>query len=549
MIATIIVGAREIFPDYKIPENIESVVSTISKETILFELAGLNYQLKPKDRVETDSSIQTQRALFEHYCSTENLLKKYLKAMDAIQKKHTDKDVFGKAIFFNRQACLYGIELLLNSEVEFNEQNRNMSDGNNWEKYLLFLSLLNTAVSDVRPNTDSPDFEELNALMLPLNDISIESDIFYEPIRGFELIKYLAQNEDIGDFVEQFFIEKYGVEYPMFFKNIVSLYLGKKNSDKRLEFTFIAEENTRILEELSKRVSNENIFDLLSIKVGPLNKCDFKDRCYYILDSMFLLERSYTILINDLWFNGLKTKEVNGKKIPIREYKGLIGLFIESYIEETLNYSFQKERHIKLFTFDDLKVIGRNKDEELADFYIRRDNKICIGQLKSTTINTIQRTSADITELYKNDRRKFYDTHGMKQIITSIIHLDSISEVDKGYKVNSRKDIYPVILVTDKIFQTPLISNQFNDEFRTRLGEVKKQISDKYKIHHLSLIHITDLELLSNNFHDNPKLFWNVLRHYADNKRLIPPFYSSANKFLTKPPIERLMKFFSQFLE
>lgn len=118
------------------------------------------------------------------------------------------------------------------------------------------------------------------------------------------------------------------------------LYLGKKNLDKRLEFIFIVEENIRILEELSKRVFNENIFDLLLIKVGFLNKCDFKDRCYYILDLMFLLEWLYIILINDLWFNGLKIKEVNGKKILIWEYKGLIGLFIESYIEEMFNYFF-----------------------------------------------------------------------------------------------------------------------------------------------------------------------------------------------------------------
>lgn len=549
MIATIIVGAREIFPEYEMPEYIESVVSIISKEAILLELAGLNYRLKPKNKVETDSSIETQRALFEHYCSTENLLKKYLKGMDSIQKKHTDKDVFGNAIFFNRQACLYGIELLLNSKVEFNEDNRNMRDGNNWENFLLFLSLLNTVVSDVVPKSDSPDFEELNALMLPLNDISIESDIFYEPIRGFELVKYLVQNGEIGDFVKQFFVDKYGIEYPMFFKNIVSLYLGKKSSDEKLEFTFLAEEDTKILEELSKRVPNDNIFDLLSIKVEPLNKCNFKDKCYYILDSMLLLERSYTTLINDLWFNGLKTKEINGNKIPIRRYKGLIGLFIEKYIDETLKYSFEEEKHLKLFTFDDLKILGKNKDEELADFYIRRDNKICVGQLKSTTINSIQRTSAETTELYKNNRRKFFDTHGMKQIITSITNLDVVYEIDKGYRVNSRKDIYPVILVTDKIFQTPLISNQFNHEFRMRLGEVKDQVSDKYKIHHLALVHITDLELLSNNFHYDPKLFWRVLRHYASNKRLIPPFYSSANKFLTKPPIERLMKFFTQFLE
>lgn len=236
MVANVIIGAREIFPDFIMPDHIESVVSSISKETILFELAGLNYQLKPKEKIETDSSIETQKNLFEHYCSSEKLLRHYLGTMDAIQKKHANKGVFGKAIFFNRQACLYGIELLLNSQLEFDEDNRNMSDGDNWENYLLFLSLLNTVVSDVKPNKDSPDFEELNALMLPLNDISIESDIFYEPIRGFELVKYLINNEEIGGFVERFFVSKYGVDYPNFFKNIVSLYLGEKNSDKKLEF-------------------------------------------------------------------------------------------------------------------------------------------------------------------------------------------------------------------------------------------------------------------------------------------------------------------------
>lgn len=67
-----------------------------------------------------------------------------------------------------------------------------MSDGNNWEKYLLFLFLLNIVVFDVRLNIDFFDFEELNVLMLLLNDILIEFDIFYELIWGFELIKYLV---------------------------------------------------------------------------------------------------------------------------------------------------------------------------------------------------------------------------------------------------------------------------------------------------------------------------------------------------------------------
>ena len=59
------------------PEDRISLIKHISKEHILTEITGLNYRLKPKDKVYIDNSLNTQRRELEYFTFTSEVYKKY----------------------------------------------------------------------------------------------------------------------------------------------------------------------------------------------------------------------------------------------------------------------------------------------------------------------------------------------------------------------------------------------------------------------------------------------------------------------------------------
>src|SRR5436853_6069216 len=116
------------------PEDRITLISHVSRKAILFEIAGLNYRLKPKDKIYVDTSLNTTMKELRYFTmNIESLYEKYSAVADKYSKS---KDEFG--IIFNRQACLFAMEEILSSQLG-EPENFVMAKEEAWEGILKYL--------------------------------------------------------------------------------------------------------------------------------------------------------------------------------------------------------------------------------------------------------------------------------------------------------------------------------------------------------------------------------------------------------------------------
>ena len=87
------------------------------------------------------------------------------------------------------------------------------------------------------------------------------------------------------------------------------------------------------------------IFEFLNIKKSPLYKNSGKDGkdiiTYLVLDNTLLIEKTYSLFINDFWFDYLKAKNICNRT----DWGNFIGsVFFEPFLEEILNNSFKNNK-------------------------------------------------------------------------------------------------------------------------------------------------------------------------------------------------------------
>jgi len=327
------------------------------------------------------------------------------------------------------------------------------------------------------------------------------------------------------------------------------MYLANSSENPEFIFFYLVEQpNSHLFDVLSKRNKSTENYKLLNIRKSPFIKAEHQK--YIISDNTFLLEKSYSQFINDFWFDKLKGQKNNsGKELfNIQKYRSDFGYFFESYLDSILKYSFANYKYTSLLTFNELKVSTNQGDIELADFYLRYNNKIIIGQVKSGNIYDIEKYGGDVESLYKKDRNKFFENFGVNQIIESIKNIDEyINTLDSNYPKGHQIKIYPCIVVNDKALQTPLMADIFNARFVELLGGIK---IPKLLIKPLSLIHISDLETIEESLNKKQKEIWNFLDENHRYKKFIPPFYNSVYKVWTyKKYPEKIITLYKELIE
>jgi hypothetical protein len=253
-----------------------------------------------------------------------------------------------------------------------------------------------------------------------------------------------------------------------------------------------------------------------------------------LTDNTFLIEKTYNQLLNDFWFDKLKPiNDGKGKsKFNISDYKSVFGYFIEDYLKEVLNSAFGNYKYSELLLFDELEVKTIKGTIELADVYLRNGKQILLGQVKSGGIYDKEKYGGNVEALYKSDRNKFFENFGVNQLIESIQNLEKhMPDLDRKFPSRKAYQVYPCIIVSDKAFQTPLMADTFNERFK----ELKETInSSKIRINNLSLIHISDLELMEESLIPKPKLIWELLKYNLRDKRFVPLFYNTIHHILER---------------
>jgi hypothetical protein len=509
------------------PENRISLIKNISRSNILFELAALNYRLKPKNEVHIDTSFQTQVKELKYFTQVPDLFKKYANKAEKFTKNKKEYP-----LIFTRQACVFAIEEILNSSEMRDIENFEMAKIENWEAIIKYILAVNFTITQIRENYKEVNtFESLNPKLLPLNELVIEVDQILTPYRGYKLFEYLQNNSIFSQELKNYFIKKYNCESEYFIYEILKMYILDKHENPEHEFFYyVKEEQQFLFDILSRFYPNREINKLLSIRKSPFIKTNSNE--YIVTDISFLIEKVYTQFINDFWFDWIRKIDTTEgkKKYDISLYRSEFGYFFENYIKDIFQKSFSKYVGAKLLLFDELKINFSKSEIEIADVYLRHNNKVLLGQVKSGSIYDKEKFGGTIDELYKKDRNKFFKNFGVNQIIDSIQNLEHhIKTLDDKYPKGHLIHIYPCIIVNDKIFQTPLMPNAFN----VRFNELKKTIANqKVHVHELNVIHINDLERIEYTLGIKPHQIWKFIKHNQRDKRFIPPFYNTVNKLL-----------------
>jgi hypothetical protein len=522
----IVQGYQDIF-DEEPPTDRMSFIRNLSFQHILVEIVALNYRLKPAQTIFIDHTWETQEKELAHFTyRKENFNYVLSKCSKYLKTKEKQPN------FFSRQSCVFAIEEILNSQDMKTIPDFVMNREDVWYNIFKYLLCVNSTLSNLNNETDEGRcFESLNPKLIPLNELSIESDPLLTPLRGFMLFKYLLKNETYSPHLKEYLFKTYGVTPEKYFLFILGYSISKNYANNELNFFFQFNKETapdKFILGMSKRWYSGVTYKLLNIRKSPFIEC--WDNGYVLADNIFLLEKSYYQFLNDFWFDYLKKlKSAKSKPLfDIASYKSTFGYFFENYCDELLRKMLFDYKYSVLKTLNELIIPQKSGEKEIADFYFRYGKRIIVGQIKSGTIYDKEKYGADLESLYKNDREGFFENFGVNQIVKSIQEIEKNAlSIDSKYPVEKNRIIFPILLFNDKLFQTPLMPDVFNKRFQELVENITFK---KLTIKPLSIMHISDLEQLQFSINKTPKRIWEVLNSNCSDPKYMIPFYDSLNK-------------------
>lgn len=553
---------KEAFPD-----NPLHLLKEIPKEELLATIVGISSKINPIYSSYIDDSRQTQidclRSIFlDNNNSLENsnclyFISEYLKT----PSNH---------ILFSRVTCLYALQDILNSNdfaktpPQYTIENR--------EQILRYLLCVNSniLIFDQEYATSSYDvlgehfFEFFMFKELPQNQYyhSLNPINFLQ--KSFYLLQKIEKNDFYGNHFSAYLKNIFDVEsLTEFFRFLAYTYFKSYDNKLNLNYINILKENkeyTRILDAFSKRNKFEKIekndlkiFEFSEIKKNPLFKSDDdinKDVItYLILDNKILLEKTYSLFINDFWFDYLKPKKICNRS----DWGSFIGNeFFEPFIEEIFSDAFQSNKKVVFKHTNDLKFKLDGKNEiEYADYYLREKNKIILAEAKSNYLPVVNgyKTVYTKQDFEKLDLDKFYKDYGLTQLANKTIkefHNYKHSISDKSFNFENKVEIFPTLIVNDFIFSSGYTSMAFKRKFENLLDAENIDIeNDLHKIHPLTIINVADLQNIKMSLKFRKENIFNIFRHYHSSSsfKAIARTQNTSLGFLTvEHSINKLIK-------
>ncbi|WP_144605609.1 hypothetical protein [Algoriphagus algorifonticola] len=524
------------------PKSRIQFLEGLPKEAILYELAYLNYLLKAKNRVQFDDSFETQISILGHLFKSDFRYDYYLRIiLSHIQGKATPS-------IFLRGTFLFAMEEITQSqEISFIEGIK-LENISQWERLFKYLLAVNSELIKIGEKSKgfekTPTFENLNPALIPINELAIESNPVFTNYRGFLLAEYLLSVEKYSQKLNQYFESNFGCSPKAFVQKIQGVIMHESFEDKKFGFCYRSNGGDPFLDSLSKRTKNKELFKFIGIRKSPLIKVNEND--YLLADSIFLIEKCYSQFINDFWFDLLrgecKNREEQDK--AIEELGGHFGRFFEQYCCGILERIFSGYKYSIFLTLNQLRVSDPKGDSEFSDFYLRYQNKVIVGQIKGGGINDKSKYGGDIDELYHLGRDEFFRRFGVDQIAKSVSTLVEMAPIfDRDFPIGKQLHVFPILVVNEKVFQTALFADVFNDRFKELTSGLN---FGKLTIKRLVLTHISDWENSEAYLSESPKRIWEIFESHYRDKKFVPAFSNTLNKLI--PQKKRIPKDFAKRL-
>lgn len=518
-----------------VPENPIELILDIPKEELIATIIAVNTRLKPMGANHFDDSRETQveclRTVFldnnnpPHLSLCRSLINKYLYT----PKNHN---------LFSRVTCLYAMQEIINAEgfvTETPEYNFN-----NRERIFKFLLIANEQILTGDKNYKEEGYEQLGNDFFEFfmfrelhhnqyNECSNAVNIFYKAFFLFTKIEaHLVFCQHFANYITWYYKVESTNE---FLKHVIWTFIKSYDEALGMRYINIPKDNidgVKILDTFSSKVEYEvpakddlRTFDFFPIKKSPLFKCRIKDDkniiSYLMFDEGFYIEKTYSIFINDFWFDYLKPNEICTRK----DWGNFIGAdFYEPFIEEILKESFSTSPNIILRSTNQLLFNIEGSPIEYADFYIRDKQNVALFEVKSGFIPLDHgyKTVATIEDFNNLDTDKFNKDYGLTQLAEKTLkkfHLYRSSIDDPNFNLTRKVQIYPVIIINDPIVSSGIVPFVLKRKFNELLNkyEVIKKTKD-HNIKDLIIINISDLQEMEQSLKDRKVDFFALLDLY-----------------------------------
>lgn len=524
------------------PKSRIQFLEGLSKEAILYELAYLNHLIKPKNRIFFDSSFDTQKEILKHLLKSDVLFTLYFRVF----VKHFQ----GKSspIIFFRGTFLYAIEEVYQSDEITSINGFKFENLSQWERLFKYLLAVNTELLKVKSFSkeadENPTFENLNPASLPINELMVEINPVFTVHRSFSMLDFFLKSERYSESVIQYFNKTYGCSPKEFIQRVQRVIMHESYEDRKFGFSYPTNGEDPFLETLSRKTRSKDIFKFIGIRKSPMIKVNGNE--YLLADSMLLIEKCYSQFLNDFWFDCLKSecKDKDEQNWAIEEFGGYFGRFFEQYCCEILRRIFEEYDHSVFLALDQLTIPDSKGGSEFSDFYFRYNNKIIVGQIKGGSVNDQSKYGGDIECLYQQGREEFFSRFGVDQLVKSVSTLtEKASIFDKNFPEGNQLHVFPILIVNEKVFQTALFSDVFNDRFKELTNQLEFK---KVSIKRLMLTHVSDWENLEASLIESPKRIWEIFESHYRDKKFVPAFSNTINKLV--PSQKRVPKDFAQRL-
>lgn len=527
------------------PPSRISFLEGLSKDTILYELAYLNYLLKPKNQAQFDHSFETQIKILRY------LLKSDLQFRSCFRIITTHFEGLAIPAIFHRGTFLFAMEEVTQNQKILPIDDFEFENVDQWENLFKYLLAVNSELIKIGDSSEesikNPTFENLNPALLPINVLTIESNPVFTIYRGFLLIEYFSKVEKYSKKLIQYFNTNYGCLPKEFLQRVQRVLMHESYEDKKFGFCYPSKGRDSFLEALSERTKNKDLYKFIGIRKSPLIKVNDND--YLLSDSVFLVEKCYSQFINDFWFDCLKgdCKSRSEQDKAIEELGGHFGRFFEQYCCGIFARIFKEYRHSIFLTLDQLVIPDSKGGSEFSDFYLRYKNKVIVGQIKGGGINDQSKYGGDIEDLYQLGRDEFFSRFGVDQLVKSVSALiEKAPLFDKSFPVGKQLHVFPILIVNEKVFQTALFADVFNDRFEEL---TKGLINKKVCVKRMLLTHVSDWENSEAYLTESPKRIWIMFDNHFQDKKFVPAFSNTINKVIPSQKripngfAERFLKF------
>ena len=326
-----------------------------------------------------------------------------------------------------------------------------------------------------------------------INQFAFESrkSFVIQSIQSFMFFQFAEKSDDFKNYIKEFYKDiniDNGSTYIYHIWDAYIALLNKENPSFRIKV--IPNEG---LYNLLNRISinepyiNSNITiaekDFTSLRNKPVFKVSHDEFC--ILNHNFFIDKIYEGIKFDFYHQAQENNYLGTFNSRFKKFGDFKSVYSDIFSEKSMfyklmDYSFKKFKYW-------VKVNGSMYNEEYSDYYIRNGNKIFLFEFKAIIVKSMIKFSGDGLKIRNEiDRQLIMDgkqKKGISQLADIIKKIDekpfNFDDFHKKKIKSKNISIYPILVLTDDMFDFPGINNYLNDKLKNILDDFSLELQVK----------------------------------------------------------------------